>query len=149
MAGYPVFKAAQAEATGAPIVFGVEGEPQPFSIQRPVPAIPLLDMAVEAVDQQRAGGPADERSALAAFHRFLQGTLGSDWPRFRDAATRARWGIPQVLDVVRYVVEQATGRPTMPPSGAPPTSPATGQPLTGEPYSTAAQPQPTYQHSAP
>lgn len=127
MAGYPVFKAAKAEAQGAPIVFGVEGDPQPFSVQRPVPAIPLLDMAVEAMDQDGGG---DERLALAAFHRFLQGVLGDEWPRFRRAATKARWGVEQVLDLVRYLVTEATGRPTTPPSESLPGVPATGQPLT-------------------
>lgn len=134
--GYPVFKASVAEATGSPIVFGVEGESEPFVVQRPVPAIPLLDMAVEATDQQR--GQQDQRMALAAFHRFLQGVLGDDWPRFRTATTRARWGVEQVLDVVRYVVTEATGHPSMPPSGARASSSVTGGPSTDVPTSTAA-----------
>jgi hypothetical protein len=144
MANYPVFKAAKAEAQGTPIVFGVEGDPEPFTIPVPVPAIPLLDLAVEAIDQQRVGGAGEsERAALAAFHRFLQAVLGDQWPRFRDAATRARWGVPQVLDVVRHVVEGATGRPTTPPWDAPSTSPETGQQSTEGLYSTAAATPPT------
>lgn len=135
MAGYPVFKAAQADLQGAPIQFGVEGDPEPFSVQRPVPAIPLLDMAVEAMDQQGGG---DERAALAAFHRFLQGVLGDEWPRFRRAATRARWSVDQVLDLVRYLVVEATGRPTTPPSAPPPGAPATGRPSTDESLPMAA-----------
>jgi hypothetical protein len=143
MTGYPVFKAAKAEAQGTPIVFGVEGESEPFTIPMPVPAIPLLDMAVEAMDQQRGGGTGDERAALAAFHRFLQGVLGDQWPRFRTAASRARWGVPDVLAVVRFVVEGATGRPTTPPSAAATSSPVTGQPLTGAPLPMAAPTLPT------
>jgi len=134
MTGFPVFKAAQADAQGSPIQFGVEGEPTPFSIARPVPAIPLLDMAVEAMD----GPSGDDRQALAAFHRFLQGVLADDWPRFRKASTRARLGVDEVLAIVRYVVTEATGRPTTPPSASPPGAPATGAPLTGAPSQMAA-----------
>lgn len=139
MTNYPVFKAAKAEVQGTPIVFGVEGDPTPFSIPRPVPAIPLLDMAVQAMEQT---DQQDERQALAAFHRFLQAILGDDWPRFRKSATKARLGVEEVLGIVRHVITEATGRPTTPPSASPPGAPAPGQPLTDAPLPMAA-PAPT------
>lgn len=135
MTGYPTFKAAQAEQAGAPIVFAVDGDPTPFVIARPVPALPLLDMAVEAMD---AAGAQDDRQALAAFHRFLQGVLGDDWVRFRKAATKARLGVGEILAIVQYIVTEATGRPTTPPSASAPGVPATGQPLTDAPSPMAA-----------
>lgn len=125
--GYPTFRAAAADAAAAPIVFAVEGDDVPFTVPRPVPAIPLLDMAVDAMDQQ-AGGQASQQAALAAFHRFLQGCLGDQWGRFRRSATRAQLGVDQVLAIVQYVVSEATGRPTTPPSASVPGWPATGQP---------------------
>lgn len=106
----PVFGAARKEVSAEPIIFMVEGEAEPFYVPRPVPAFPLMDMAAEAEDGNQAG-------ALGGFLRFLKGCIPEEhWPRFRDAITRERWGAEDILPLIRYLVEEATGRPTTPPS---------------------------------
>jgi len=111
-AGPPTFGAARRDATGEPIIFHVEGEAEPFTIPRPLPAFPLLDMAAEAMDGNEAG-------ALGGFLRFLRGCIPEgEWHRFRDAVTRERWEASDLLPLVQYLVQEATGRPTTPLSGS-------------------------------
>jgi hypothetical protein len=91
----------------------VEGEEVAFTVPRPLPAFPLLDMASEAQD-------GDQAATLAAFLRFLRACITeAEWPRFRSAVTRARWSAPDLLPLVQYLIQEATGRPTMPPLDSP------------------------------
>jgi len=108
-----------------PILFAIEGEPQPFAVIRPVPGLPVLDLAVEASEASETEG--GDEAALAAFHRYLKAVLGGEWPRFRDAASRARMSLPDLMLIVRFVTTEATGRPSMPSSDAQPSSPVNGR----------------------
>lgn len=128
MAGVPVFRAAVADAALEPVTFRVgDDSSEPFHVQRPVPGMPVLELAVEAVSDD-----GTEHGRLAAFVRYLQAVLGPEWPRFRDASTQARLGVEDLLGIVQYITEQATGRPTTPPSAAAVSSPSSGRPSRGE-----------------
>lgn len=128
MAGVPVFRAAMADAALEPVTFRVDGDPEPFHVQRPVPGMPVLELAVEAVSDD-----GTDHGRLAAFVRYLQAVLGPEWPRFRDASTLARLGVDDLLGIVQYITEQATGRPTTPPSAAASSSRSSGRPSRAKP----------------
>lgn len=132
----PVFKAAAATAAGDPIVFAVEdkaGTVEHFQVFRPVPAMPLLELAA-------AADSGDDRAAFAAFARFLAGCLGDQFGRFSAAAGRARLTADDLLPIVQLIVTEATGRPTTPPSVSPPPSQPAGQHSTAGAYWPAAHP---------
>lgn len=128
MSSAPVFRAAQADAALSPVEFHVDGDPQPFTVARPVPGMAVLDLAVEATADD-----GSEHARLAAFLRYLQAVLGDQWPRFRSSSTDARLGVEELLQVVQYITEEATGRPTTPPSAPSGSSPDTGTPSKGKP----------------
>jgi hypothetical protein len=132
MALMPTFGAARKEASAEPITFMVEGEAEAFTVPRPIPAMPLLEMAADAQD-------ADVGGALLGFMRFLRGCIPEeDWPRFRDAVTRARMGAEDLLPVVQFLVSEATGRPTIPPPLSPDSWPSGGRLPNPEPAANGA-----------
>lgn len=103
------FGAARAASTETPIVFDVAGEE--FSVARPLKGTAMLDLA----DMTDAEGDR----AMAAFAAFFRSVLGpQEYKRLRAAADRADlvFGKDQeedsILGIVRYIVEEAMGRPT-------------------------------------
>lgn len=108
----PVFAASVKEERGEPITFSVAGESEPFRVPRPVPVLPLMDLAADAEDDDLMG-------ALASFRRFLKECLGAEWPRFRRSVAAQRFGPEDLLPIVQHIVAEASGRPTVPPSGSP------------------------------
>jgi hypothetical protein len=110
----PVFRAARQDASLSPIQFGIGDEVEPFTVPRPVPSIPLVDLAVAANND-------DEIGALSAFIGFLTECFPdpAEVRRFRAAVKAARFGVTDLLPVVQYVVSEGTGRPSMPPPPSP------------------------------
>lgn len=93
------FDAARAESKLEPLTFRLVGHD--FTIDR-VPAGPLLDLAAQS--------DATDAAAMAAFARFLKALVREDQ---RDALAVALddTALETVLDLVRWVIEEATGRP--------------------------------------
>lgn len=104
------FAAAKAEALGDPITFDIDGVE--FTIPRPIPAWPMLELA--------AAGDEDDQTAIAvAFIRFLMALIPADQhARFTSTCTEKRVDADLLLEIVQFVIEEASGRPTVPPSSS-------------------------------
>lgn len=109
------FDAAAREAVGEPLTFTLGGET--FTTTPELPAMPMLKLAAKAEEE----GPA----AAAAFYEFIQAMLAEeDVARFETMATRTRFGMETLKDVVSWLLAEMTGRPTQRPSDS------AGRPLT-------------------
>lgn len=112
------FDAARREAVAEPLTFTLGGED--FAVPLPLPALPVLDLA--------AAADAEDVGAFAAFGQFIFAILPTaDHQRFR--ATRP--GLSELLEIVQWLITEATGRPTGPPSGLPVRRSPTGTPSNG------------------
>jgi hypothetical protein len=109
------FDAARAENVREPLTFRLAG--RDFTIER-VPAGPLLDLA--------SNSDLRDTDALAAFGRFL---IALVVPEQRDAMREALddTDLPMLLELVRWVVEEATGSPLSEPSVSPDGPSSTGE----------------------
>lgn len=97
------FDAARKELKGETLDFVVGG--QEFAIQLPIPGYAILDMA--------ALEDADGAAAVATFGQFMSNIMSDeDAHRFRKATIDARYSFEEILEVVKWVIEEATGRPT-------------------------------------
>ena len=122
-----VFRAAAAEAAQEPIVFEVEtaGRVEAFSVPRPLPTAPFVEMALQVVD---AGTAADRMVAeMVATGRFFKACLGDDWRRFMDVISAARFTDEDLARLMRWLIEEASGRPTTPPEGSPSSARSNGK----------------------
>jgi hypothetical protein len=122
MAQHRSFGAARQEAAQDPITFDVAGEM--FNVPMPFPAMAMLDIADAALTQADNGlennDPAAVKQTLQSFHEFLAAALGDEqFIRFKAAALRARMGLPELLEVMQFVMQEATGRPFTQPSSSP------------------------------
>ena len=110
------FDASRAENNAEPLTFRLAG--YDFVIER-VPAGPLLDLA--------ANGDATDAAAMAAFARFLKALVR---PADRDqlAAALDDTDLTTVLELVRWVIEESTGRPLDTPLPSPPVASEDGEP---------------------
>lgn len=115
------FDAAAREAVGEPLTFTLGGEV--FTCAPTLAALPMLKLAKSA-DKGGAEG-------VAAFYDFLTAMLvQDDVPRFEAMMQRERIGMEQLSELVAWVVEEATGRPTQRPSDLPERPSNTSRPLT-------------------
>lgn len=118
------FRAALREAEGEPVTFTVgdgNGFCEEFTVPTPLSAMPLLALA--------ASDAKTEIEVMAAFGRFIFSFLDpADHERFRQACTRARFDEADLLDITKWLIGEATGRPTKRPSGSPERSSTTGPP---------------------
>jgi hypothetical protein len=115
------FSAARREATGEPLTFDIEGEQ--FTLRASLPMMPLLDLAAAAEQ-------GNELDAALAFRTFLHRMVpDNDGVRLTDAIARADWGHEELLELVRWVVEETTGHPSQPPSDSPRQQPTSGRTL--------------------
>lgn len=122
------FRAAVREAVGEPVTFTIgdgNGFREEFTVPTPLPAFPLLDLAATETDTETA--------AYAAFGRFIYALIDpADHGRFRHACIKARFNDEEILELTRWLVSEATGRPTSRPSGSPERSSPTGPPSATE-----------------
>jgi hypothetical protein len=103
------FEVARAEVKGEPLEFDLGGDP--YAVELPLPGMALLDMADVA--------SAEGSEAVGAFGNFLRAALGpKEFERFHAESLEKRLSIEQLLEVVQYVLEEATGRPTVQPSAS-------------------------------
>lgn len=111
---YKDFDAAVAEVREVVLRFKIGGEE--FAIDQAIPAIPIIELA--GMNEQSGV------EAVMAFKDFLVEIVGpAEWPRLKRAL--AGKGFEDLLAIVAWLVEEATGRPTQPPSPSPaPVEPA-------------------------
>lgn len=103
------FDVARSEVDGDSLEFELGGEA--FAVELPLPGIALLDMANVA--------EAEGVEAVTAFNQFLTVALGeAEFKRFHDAALRTRLPIERLMEIVQWIVEESTGRPTEQRSGS-------------------------------
>lgn len=103
------FDAAAREAVGESLTFTLGGEQ--FTTTPELPAVPMLRLAAVA-DKEGAEG-------ATAFYQFLQAMLvEEDVARFEAMAMRERIGMERLGEVVAWLIEEMTGRPTQPPSAS-------------------------------
>lgn len=111
---------------------------EPFLIDQPIAAVPVIDHALLEVE----GAGRDIR--WLSIGQLLKSLIREeDWPRFRHAATEAKFDIDDLTVIVRDVLG-AAGRPTEPSSdsaGSPPasgtsSSDGTEPPAAADPFST-------------
>jgi hypothetical protein len=111
------FRAALAASNAEPLRFSIavpDGEngerDEVFEVARPVPAMPIIDLALrQANASTQAEALQLEASGTAA---FIADALGAeDYQRFVRAATAARFGTADLVQVVRWLVEEDAGRP--------------------------------------
>ncbi len=111
------FRAAVAATTSEPLRFsiavpdGTNGvRDEVFEVARPVPAMPIIDLALRQANAETASEALQlEASGTAA---FLADSLGEeDYRRFVRATTAARFGTADLVAVVRWLVEEDAGRP--------------------------------------
>ena len=101
------FDAARAEHVGDPLTFRLAG--RDFTIER-IPAGPLLELSAQS-DQEGA-------AAMAAFARFLGVLVVPDQrDELRNALDEVE--LQTVLEIVQWVVGEATARPLARPSSSP------------------------------
>lgn len=104
------FAAAKAEALGDPITFDIDGDH--FTIPRPLPAWPMLELAALSEEDQ-------PNKVAAAFIGFLTAVLPADQhDRFRRTCADRRVDQELLLEVVQFVIEESVGLPTVPPSSS-------------------------------
>lgn len=98
------FGAARAEAVGTSLPFNIGAHR--FEVPLPAPAVPLLDLAAVADED-------DEAKIAAAFYSFIFGVLDADdHERFRSACAEVRLSLEELLELVQWLIEEAVGRPT-------------------------------------
>lgn len=111
------FRSAAAASNAEPLRFsiavpdGANGErDEEFEVARPVPAMPIIDLALRQANAATPGEALSlEASGTAA---FLADALGpEDYQRFVRATTDARFGTADLVAVVRWLVEEDAGRP--------------------------------------
>lgn len=111
------FRAAAAASNAEPLRFsiavpdGAGGEvDEVFEVARPVPAMPIIDLALRQANAATPGEALSlEASGTAA---FISDALGpEDYRRFVKATTAARFGTADLVAVVRWLVEEDAGRP--------------------------------------
>lgn len=113
------FAAASAEVASEPITFTV-GDSRTFTVPRPVPALPMLELAA-------ASNEDTPDKVAAAFGGYIFGVLPADQHAdFRKACADARMDMDGLLELVQWIIEEATGRPTQPPSSSEGRSSTTG-----------------------
>jgi len=94
------FESARAQVRQEPLEFDFGGST--FAVELPLPSISFLEMVNE-----------DESKALAAFGAFLRDVLGDDqYKTFSAVARRDRTDFETMGEIVAWIVEEATGRPT-------------------------------------
>lgn len=104
------FDAAAREAVGESLTFQLGGEK--FTTTPELPALPMLKLAAAAEKTDAEGA--------AAFYEFLQSMLVvDDVARFEAMAMRERLGMERLSEVVTWLIEEMTGRPTRRPSDSP------------------------------
>jgi hypothetical protein len=112
MRRFEAARAAQADAE--PLVFEVEGER--FEVPQPIPQIAVIALAEMAAVEDSSDQPAV--TAFSALSEFFAAVLGrSEWARLKRVMIDHRWSIDDVTQIVQWIVEESTGRPTTPPSG--------------------------------
>lgn len=116
------FKAARREATAEPITFTITGRDgsvsKPFTLEDDLAAMPLLDLAVMADQQDR--DEANELETVLAFRNFLRSILvPQDVDRFERTVRDKRLAFPDLLPIVQWAVSELAGRPTKRPSDSP------------------------------
>lgn len=103
---HKTFTAAKADALGDPISFDIDGDE--FLIPRPVPAWPMLELAA-------CGDEGEPTRIAAAFVGFLTAVLPAEQhERFRRTCAEKRVDQELLLEIVQFVIEESTGRPTVP-----------------------------------
>jgi hypothetical protein len=126
------FEAARREASQEPITFSIAGEEEPFR------CVPILDWETleETVRYHLDGNQIGMALQIGPF--FRKNLIEEDVERFfRMLSRKDRRLSPEVLiDVMTWIIEQHTGRPTERPSGSPGGPQATGDGSRG-PYSSA------------
>ncbi|MDP9403851.1 MAG: hypothetical protein M3P85_11130 [Actinomycetota bacterium] len=125
--GFRDFDAAWAEQTAQPLRFRLGGED--FTVPR-IGAGAMLRMAAAP----------DDTAAAQLILDALVAALGSDGERFRAVVDRVP--VPALEDVVRWLVEESTGRPTQgraPSPGSPPESTPPSRVVSLTPATTSAR----------
>ncbi len=98
--GRKSFESARARVKQEPLEFDFGGSA--FTVELPIPSISILEMANE-----------DEAKAAVAFGSFLQELLGPEqYKTFSGICRRDRTDLATMAEIVGWIVEEATGRPT-------------------------------------
>lgn len=98
------FAAALADAKQEPITFDL-GDDAEFSIQRPLPGLPVAQLAALADE----GGT----KAIAAFLEFFEAAMEPDeFQRFKKEANDRRIDLSTLIDIAGFVIAEGSGRPT-------------------------------------
>lgn len=113
-----------------------------FQIPLPLPAAGVLRLGVLSDMGMAVGFVGDGAAvvrAMAELVKFLDAIVAeADQARFEAALTRSRASFEVLIQMVKYIVEEATGRPLVPASSSPvaPSDPGlTSNPATSEPTS--------------
>lgn len=71
--------------------------------------LPMMELAANGMDED----DADVMSTTAAFYEFLHAVIADkDWAKFRRACIKDKVGSEELAELVGWLMEQATGRPT-------------------------------------
>lgn len=103
------FDLALREQQGDPITFQLGGVE--FVVPTPVPSYPLLQLGREA------SRDADSLEGLGALHDFIIGCIDEDQVEdFKEVLTANRVGFELLMEIVTWLAEEGTARPTEKPS---------------------------------
>lgn len=109
MSRFKDFDAARAEAMGEPLTFKLGGEM--FTATGEVPAAVLLDLGA-------AINSSDTIHAFALMQELLERLVAPE-EEAQFARAMRRVGLESVLELVRWIVEETTGRPFVTASSSP------------------------------
>ena len=102
------FKAAKAEIQQEPIQVDL-GDGDIFPVNLPLPGMAILDVASAAEDQGL--------QTVTAMTTFLKDAMGEEtYKEFHKKCMEKRLSIETIAEIMSWIIEEATGRPTQQPS---------------------------------